>query len=216
MKFALGTKEKMTSVYDENGVVHPATAVRVGDMHVVQVKDAEPDGYTAVQVGFGKQSPKRVSKALKNHVKKSGKKNESVFRFLKEFRIPEDEIKSFKAGQTISPQEMFEEGDRVELFGVSKGKGFQGVVKRHGFAGGPRTHGQKHTERSAGSIGATGPQRVFKGTRMAGRMGGDRVYVKNLTIVKIDKDEGLMYIRGALPGRAGTLIEIRSLKHAAK
>lgn len=104
----------------------------------------------------------------------------------------------------------FQEGDKIKVSGKSKGKGFQGVVKRHGFHGGPRTHGQKHSEREPGSIGATGPQRVFKGVRMAGRMGGNRVSVKNLKIVKIDKDNNQLYISGAVPGRRGTLLEIRS------
>lgn len=110
-----------------------------------------------------------------------------------------------KAGTDIS---IFQEGDKVIVSGVSKGKGFQGVVKRHGFHGGPRTHGQKHSEREPGSIGSTGPQRVFKGTRMAGRMGGDKITVKNLKIVKIDKDKNQLFISGAVPGRKGTLLKI--------
>lgn len=110
-----------------------------------------------------------------------------------------------KAGTDIS---IFHEGDKVIVSGISKGKGFQGVVKRHGFHGGPRTHGQKHSEREPGSIGATGPQRVFKGTRMAGRMGGDKITVKNLKIVKIDKDKNQLFISGAVPGRKGTLLKI--------
>jgi len=110
-----------------------------------------------------------------------------------------------KAGTDIS---IFQEGDKVVVTGISKGKGFQGVVKRHGFHGGPRTHGQKHSEREPGSIGATGPQRVFKGTRMAGRMGGDKITVKNLRIVKIDKDKNQLFISGAVPGRKGTLLKI--------
>ncbi len=110
-----------------------------------------------------------------------------------------------KAGTDIS---VFQEGDKVIVSGVSKGKGFQGVVKRHGFHGGPRTHGQKHSEREPGSIGSTGPQRVFKGTRMAGRMGGDKITVKNLKIVKIDKDKNQLFISGAVPGRKGTLLKI--------
>lgn len=108
-------------------------------------------------------------------------------------------------GEDVS---LFQEGDKVIVSGISKGKGFQGVVKRHGFHGGPRTHGQKHSEREPGSIGATGPQRVFKGTRMAGRMGGDKITVKNLKIVKIDKDKNQLFISGAVPGRKGTLLKI--------
>jgi large subunit ribosomal protein L3 len=112
-----------------------------------------------------------------------------------------------KAGSDIS---LFQEGDKVIVSGISKGKGFQGVVKRHGFHGGPRTHGQKHSEREPGSIGATAPQRVFKGTRMAGRMGGDKITVKNLRIIKIDKEKNQLFLSGAVPGRKGTLLEIRS------
>ncbi len=199
MKFLLGTKEEMTQIYDENSRAYPVTAVKVGPLTVTQKKTKETDGYDAVQVGFGDRSDKHFNKALKGHLGKNG-----TFAVLKEFRGEFEH----NVGDTINP-DVFEVGDVVEVSGTSKGKGFQGVVKRHGFAGGRRTHGQKHSEREPGSIGATGPQRVLKGTRMAGRMGSDRVTVKNLKVMHIDADNGLVYIKGAIPGRRGTLIEIK-------
>ena len=129
---------------------------------------------------------------------------------MKEFRLV-DNKSELKKGDIVDASS-FAEGDKVEVSGISKGKGFQGVVKRHGFHGGPRTHGQKHSEREPGSIGAGGVQRVFKGKRMAGRMGGDRITVKNLKILKIDKDNNEMLVSGAIPGRRGTLLEIKSVK----
>ena len=211
MKFALGTKKEMVSIYDEAGNVHPTTAVAIEPMAITAIKTVDTDGYSAVQVGFGKQKSQRISKALGGHMKKGLGEDAEIFAATKEFRVDEAQLQEFQIGETISPSESFEEGEKVEVSGITKGKGFQGVVKRHGFRGGPRTHGQKHSERAPGSIGAGGVQKVIKGVRMAGRMGGDRVNVKNLKIVKIDKDNNIMYISGALPGRRGTLIEIRQI-----
>jgi large subunit ribosomal protein L3 len=206
MKFILGTKENMTQVFDDNGVVHPVTLVKAGPVVITQVKKKEGDGYTALQVGFGDRREKLLSKAQIGHFK--GKGN---FRFVREFRMPESEI-SHAEGDTVDVS-TFSVGDVVEVSGTSKGKGFQGVVKRHGFAGGPRSHGQKHSEREAGSIGGSGGRaggRVAKGIRMAGRMGGDRVTVKGLHIVQIDAEKGELYVSGAIPGKRGDLIEIRA------
>lgn len=203
--FLLGTKENMTQVFDEAGNVTPATVISVSPMTVTQLKTAKTDGYTSVQMASGEQKEHRLSKALKGHLK--GKS----FRFLREFRAPEEELAEFKVGDEIS-FDGFEEGDKVTISGVSKGKGFQGVVKRHGFKGGPRTHGQKHSEREPGSIGAGGVQRVIKGVRMGGRMGGDRVTQKNIRVLRIDQENGKIYVSGALPGRKGTLLEIRKTK----
>jgi len=203
MKFILGKKEHMTQIFDESGRVRPATVLTAGPVTVTQVKTNDGDGYGAVQVGYGSQKESRVSKAEKGHTKDLG-----VFRVLKEFR---DGTAELKKGDEINV-DVFEEGDTVNVSGISKGKGFQGVVKRHGFAGGPRTHGQKHSEREPGSIGATGPQRVFKGTRMAGRMGGERVTVKNLKVLKVDKSNNSIWVSGAIPGRKGTLVEVVSTK----
>lgn len=196
MKYILGTKEKMTQVFDEQGRAIPATLISAGPTTVTQIKTEKKDGYNAVQVGYGeKKSVKKPQKKLCN------------YRYIKEFSAEGGPAADWRLGDTIDVS-IFSEGDKIAVTGISKGKGFQGVVKRHGFHGGPRTHGQKHSEREPGSIGATGPQRVFKGVRMAGRMGSDRVNVKNLKVLKIDKENNQMIISGALPGHKGTLLEI--------
>lgn len=199
MKFILGTKQYMTQVFDELGVAHPATVLSAGPLTVTQEKTLERDGYEAVQVGYGEQSEKNVNKATRGHL--GGLK---PFRFLREFKSGS----THKRGDTIDVS-LFEVGDLVEVSAISKGKGFQGVVKRHGFSGGPRTHGNKHHERTPGSIGAQGPQRVLKGVRMAGRMGGNRITVKNLIVLQIDKENNQIVLKGAVPGRKGTLVEVR-------
>jgi large subunit ribosomal protein L3 len=201
MKFILGTKQQMTQVWSDDGRVHPATVLKVEPMTVTHMKTEESDGYRAVQVGSGVQKESRVNKA-----QRAGK----AFRVLKEF--PADTGTTLKKNDTVDVS-VFAPGDTVSVSALSKGKGFQGVVKRHGFKGGPRTHGQKHSEREPGSIGIGGVQRVFKGTRMAGRMGGTRVTVKNLTVLQVFPEEGLLLIRGAVPGRRGTLVEVRSITH---
>ena len=190
----------MTQIFDDKGVVNPVTVVKAGPVVVTQIKEKEKDGYDAVQVGYGEKKEKNINKPEKGHLKDLGN-----FRYLREF----EKIDDVKIGDKIGVS-IFEEGEGVVISAISKGKGFQGVVKRHNFAGGPRSHGQKHSERKPGSIGSTGPQRVFKGTRMAGRMGSDRITVKNLKVVKIDKDNNKLYIKGAVPGKRGTLIEIVS------
>jgi large subunit ribosomal protein L3 len=202
MKFILGTKESMSQIFREDGTVVPVTAVVATPMMVTHVRTTEKDGYTAVQVGSGDQKKSRISKAEAGHLGDLG-----PFKTLREFRL--DDTSGFEKGATIDVS-MFTPGDTVEVSGISKGKGFQGVVKRHGFAGGPRTHGQKHSERKPGSIGAGGVQRVFKGLRMAGRMGSDRITIKNLEIVAVDPEKNILFISGAVPGKRGTLLEIRT------
>jgi len=197
MKFILGTKQEMTQIFDEEGRSHAATIIKAPQATVTQVKTAEKDGYTAVQVGSGEQKESRINKA---------QRTAGNFKVLREMRIKGDSELKEKDTFDVS---VFEPGDVVAVSAISKAKGFQGVVKRHGFHGGPRTHGQKHSEREPGSIGATGPQRVFKGKRMGGRMGGDRVTVKNLKVLQVDKDNGVLVISGAVPGRRGTLIEVK-------
>lgn len=192
--------------FTEDGHVIPVTVISAGPLIVTQVKNLENDGYTAVQVAFEQQKINRATKAHLGHVKSvisSDKNKNRAFKHLREFR----DIEEMAEGDEITVS-TFTEGDIVTVSGVSKGKGFQGVVKRHGFHGGPRTHGQKHSEREPGSIGATGPQKVLKGTRMGGRMGGDRITVKNLEIIGIDTDKNELLIKGAIPGRRGTLVEI--------
>jgi large subunit ribosomal protein L3 len=206
MKFILGKKQGMIQVFDSKGQAISATVVDTTPMVVTQVKTKATDGYEAVQFGMGTRKSKNVSKAVKGHVGKAVADKADSFSAIRENAGGAD----LTLGQTVDVS-IFSEGDNVVVTGISKGKGFQGVVKRHGFKGGRRSHGQKHSEREPGSIGATGPQRVFKGVRMAGRMGSDRVSVKNLQVVRIDKDNGQLLIKGAVPGRRGTLLEIRSI-----
>ena len=172
----------MTQVFDKDGLVHPATIVDVTPITVTQVKTKEKDGYTALQVST-----------------KKAKREEK-----KEFRL---DAPTQKVGDTIDLSQ-FAIGDTVRVSAISKGKGFQGVVKRHGFGGGPRSHGQKHSEREPGSIGGGLRNKVPKKMRMAGRMGGDRITIKNLSIVHIDLPTNTLYISGTVPGRRGTLVEI--------
>lgn len=200
MKFILGTKQKMTQIFDESGKVYPATVVSAGPVVVTQVKNGEKDGYEAVQVAFGTQKDKNLKKAQKGHFGDLG-----AFKTVREFRTATGETQK---GDTVDAS-TFEVGDIVHVSAVTKGKGNQGVVKRHNFAGGPRTHGNKHSERRPGSIGSTGPQRVLKGLKMAGRMGGNRVTVKNLKVLQVNTDTNTLVISGAIPGRPGTLVEIR-------
>ncbi len=199
MKFILGTKEEMTEYFTEDGKVVPVTVVVTGPHIVTQVKTKAKDGYDAVQVGFGTRNAKKISKAVKGHLKDLGS-----FRYLREFTANSEH----KVGDTLNPSEVFAAGEKVTISGTSKGKGFQGVVKRHGFKGGPRTHGQKHSEREPGSIGGGLRTHVPKGMRMAGRMGSDRITEKNKEIVAIDTEQNVILIKGALPGRRGTLLEI--------
>jgi large subunit ribosomal protein L3 len=203
MKYILGEKLAMTQIFTEDGVVHPVTAVQSGQMTVVQVKNKKKDGYDAIQYGFGVRNEKNINKAQIGHAKTLGN-----FRYYREERLPKEATAS--AGD-IFGVEVLKEGDVVEVSAISKGKGFQGVVKRHMFEGGRRSHGQKHSEREAGSIGGGGRKggRVAKGMRMPGRMGSDRVTVKNLKIVAVDADTNQIFVSGAIPGRRGTLIEIK-------
>ena len=154
------------------------------------------------QIGFGYKKPKRLSKALKEHFKKLGS-----FRWLKEFKITDEELNNLKMGDKIDTS-VFKEGDIVKISGTGKSKGFQGVVKRHGFHGGPKTHGQKKSHRAPGSIGATHPQHVSKGRKMAGRMGGGRITLKNRQIIEVDNENNILAIKGAIPGKKGDLVEI--------
>lgn len=204
MKVLLGEKIGMTQVFDSEGRSYPATVVKTGSAVITQVKTLEKDGYCAIQIGYGEIKPKSVNKPQIGHFK-----NLSPVRFLKEVKISPEEISKFKTGDKIE-LDVFSEGDKINVSATSKSKGFQGVVKRHGFSGGPRTHGQKHSEREAGSIGGGGRAggRVVKGMRMAGRTGGDRITVKNLSIVAIKPEENYVVIGGAIPGRKGTFVEV--------
>jgi large subunit ribosomal protein L3 len=206
MKFILGTKERMTQVFDAEGVAHPVTVLRVTPAKVTQVRSKEKDGYEAVQVASGEQKAHRVTKAQRGH-------QGGAFKHVVEFRptAGRKETMPELAKDATLDVSLFSAGDVVMVSAISKGKGFQGVVKRHGFRGGPGSHGMKNTLRTPGSIGATGPQRVFKGLRMAGRMGGDRITVKNLKVIAVNKEENILLVKGAVPGRRGTLVEVRSV-----
>ncbi|MDQ2933119.1 MAG: 50S ribosomal protein L3 [bacterium] len=199
MKFILGRKLNMTQIFDEKGAALPVTAVSVRSNIITQVRTKDTDGYEALQVGEGSRNPARINKPMKGHFKELGS-----FASVCEFRV---EAPTMKVGDKVELSQ-FIAGDMVTVSAISKGKGFQGVVKRHGFGGGPRSHGQKHSEREPGSIGGGLRTRVPVGTRMAGRMGSDRITVKNLKVVHIDADESIMYLSGAVPGKRGTLVEI--------
>ncbi len=199
MKFILGRKLNMTQIFKDNGDVVPVTVVEAGPCQITQVKNLTSDGYLAVQVGFGRKN--RLFKSLLGHLKSLPK-----FRYLREFRLKQEQ--PLTVGQTITVA-AFNEGEIIRLTGVSKGKGFQGVVKRHHFSGSLASHGHKDQLRMPGSIGSTGPQRVFKGVRMAGRMGNDTM-TYNLEIIKIDSEKNLLYVKGAVPGARNGLVLIQN------
>ncbi len=203
MKFILGQKLEMSQVFNKEGKVIPITLIESGPCLVTQIKTKEKDGYQAIQIGFGKK--KKLNKPQTGHLKNLENKN---IKWLREFHFLKPETCNLKLGDEITV-DIFQEGDKVKVSGISKGKGFQGVVKRWGFHGSPKTHGTKHGLRAPGSIGSSFPERVFKGKKMAGRMGGERITVKNLKIIKIDKKNNLLAVSGAIPGRKGTLLEIR-------
>lgn len=203
LKGLIGRKLGMTHIYDESGRMVPVTVVELGPCYVVQVRTPEKDGYSAAQIGFEPMKPQRVNKPMRGVFKKA--ELEKPLRYLKEFEIIDGQAAS---GQEIRAEHVFSEGETVKVTGVSKGKGFAGVVRRYGFAGGPMTHGSM-THRRPLSSGATGPQRVFKGKRMPGRMGGDQVTTRNLTIVKILADKNCVLIKGAVPGGRGSIVYVQ-------
>jgi large subunit ribosomal protein L3 len=211
-KGLLGTKLGMTQVFDSNGHIVPVTVVQAGPCTVAQVKTPERDGYAAVQLAFGEVKPKRVNKPLKGHFAKSGAEPR---RHLVELRT--SDAGNYSAGQELKPDEVFSQGERVDVIGVSKGKGFAGVMKRHGFAGLGASHGTERKHRSPGSVGACAtPGRIFKGLRMAGHMGHERVTVLNLEVAKVDPERDLVLVRGAVPGPKGGLVMIRSAIQTTK
>jgi large subunit ribosomal protein L3 len=202
MKCILAKKLNMSSVFTEDGKMIPVTILEAGPAYVTQIKTKEKDGYNAIQIAFGDK--KRVNKPLAGHLKNIGPK-----RWIREFQVKnEEELKNFKVGDKITVA-LFQEGEKINITGISKGKGFQGVVKRHGFSGVlSKTHGNKDQARTSGSIGATHPQHVIKGRKMAGHTGTETITLKNIPIIKVDADKNLIYLKGAVPGKRGTLIEI--------
>ncbi len=206
MSGILGKKLGMTQVFDEAGDVVPVTVVQAGPCVVVQKKTVDKDGYEAVQLGFDEIPEKKASKKNKALIGHFKKKNVKPFRYLKEFLISKDA--AFEVGQVLTV-EGFQVGDHVKVTGVSKGKGFQGVIKRHGKAGGPASHGSRF-HRTTGSIGQrTSPGEVFKNMKLPGHLGSERVTVKNLKIVQVRAQENLLLIRGAVPGAKNNLVVIR-------
>jgi len=201
MKFILGKKIEMTQMFDKEGQAVPVTFVQAGPCFVTQKKTKEKDGYESLQIGFGEVKLKKLTKPEQGHLK--GK----ALKHLREFPIAVGS--DMEVGSEIKA-DIFQEGDAVKVIGTSKGKGFAGVVKRHHFGGGPASHGQKHSLRAPGSIGATFPERVPKGRRMGGRLGHERVTARGLKIFKIDAENNILAITGAIPGIRGALLEIVS------
>lgn len=205
MKFILGKKVNMTQLWDNDKVV-AVTKVQAGPCVITQVKDDSTDNYKAIQLAYGERKPKNISKPVRGHLKKAGIEKENS-RHLREFRITE--IKPEMKNGGVIDVSTFSKGDIIDVTGISKGKGFQGVVRRHGFSGSKKTHGNKDQLRASGSIGALGPAHVFKGTRMGGRMGGDRVTTKNLEVVEVDVENNVLFIKGAVPGCESGLLIIK-------
>lgn len=199
----IGRKLGMTHVFDEQGRMVAVTAVELGPCYVLQVRTPERDGYFAVQVSFGEQKRQRVNKPMRGVFRKADLPR--PLRYLREFRVIAGEPVS---GQEIRVEHVFQSGEIVKVTGTSKGKGFAGVVRRYGFAGGPKTHGSM-THRRPLSSGATGPQRVFKGKRMPGRMGGERVTIRGLTIFAIQPEQNLVLIKGSVPGGNGSIVYVQ-------
>ena len=212
----IGRKVGMTQVFAADGTVTPATVVKAGPCVVLQAKNAQSDGYESVQLALVEEKPAKVNKALGGHYKKAGNVPPSrVRREVKVVSGPGDDA-ALKAGDQVLVGGVFKDGERVDVIGISRGKGFQGVMKRHNFRGGAATHGSMF-HRAPGSIGASSfPSRVVKGMRAAGRMGGDRVTVRNLKVVQVDGDNNLLLIRGAVPGAPGTYVIVRKAVAAKK
>jgi large subunit ribosomal protein L3 len=207
MKFILGTKGKMTTLYTAEGLAFAATVINAAPNTVTQIKTVEKEGYNAVQLGALEKKPGYVNKPQVGHSKG---KNLSKFKEMRQF---DGKLPAGVEVDAVIDVTVFAEGDAVEVSAISKGRGFQGVIKRHGFHGGPRSHGQKHSERSPGSIGGSGGRaggRVAKGMRVAGRMGQDRVTIRGLKVLQVLPDTNEIVISGAVPGRRGTLVEIKS------
>ena len=209
-KALIGKKVGMTQIFDENGKIVPVTAIEVGPCTVTQIKTVEQDGYTAVQLGYGDVKESKLNKPELGKFKKS---NIAPKKYLKEVRL--DSIEGIKVGDELKA-DVFAEGDKVDIQGTSKGKGFQGVIKRHGQSRGPMGHGSMY-HRRPGSMGPTStPGRVFKGKKLPGHMGADKVTVQNLEVVKIDLDKNAILIKGSVPGNKGSILKIRKTVKSSK
>ncbi len=204
MKNILGRKIGMTQIFQEDGSVVPVSVVEAGPLVVVQKKTVEKDGYNAIQIGFENLKSQRATKPLKGHFDKA---NVEYKKFVREFRT--ENVDAYEIGQVLKA-DVFAVGDMVDVTGTSKGKGTQGVIKRHGFARGPQSHGSKFNRRPGGLSAATSPGRVFKGHKMMGRMGNERVTVQNLEVVRVDADKNLILIKGAIPGPKKGLVTLKT------
>ena len=202
-KVIIGRKVGMTQIFDEKGNVVPVTVIEAGPCNVVQIKTVETDGYDAIQLGYGDVKEYKVNKPEKGHFKKADVKPQ---KHLREFRV--SDVNSHKVGDVIKV-DTFAEGDIVDIQGISKGKGFQGVIKRHGQHRGPMGHGSMY-HRRPGSMGATStPGRVFKGKKLPGRMGSDKITIQNLKVVKVDLDKNAILVKGSVPGNKGSILKIK-------
>ncbi len=206
LKGLIGKKIGMTQFFDENGVAIPITLIEAGPCYVTQVRTLERDGYSAVQLGFSETKPRRLTSGQRGHLKNT---DAPPLRHLREFRVKTTELNE---GDQLTV-EVFEMGEKVDVVGTSKGKGFAGAMKRWNFKGGPKTHGQSDRQRSVGSIGATsGTSRVFKGKKMPGRMGNDRVTAQGIKVVLIDTERNLIGVRGSVPGSKGGLVLVKEAR----
>ncbi|WP_010247087.1 50S ribosomal protein L3 [Acetivibrio cellulolyticus] len=210
-KFILGTKIGMTQIFNEAGLAIPVTVIQAGPCTVIQKKTVETDGYGAVKVGFADANEKRLNKPQKGQFSKL---KVAPKKYIREFRA--DDFDKYEAGQEIKVADMFENGEKIDVTGISKGKGFAGVMKRHGHKTGPLTHGSMY-HRRVGSMGAnTSPARVFKGKKLPGHMGVERVTVQNLDIVRVDAERNLLLVKGAVPGAKGGLVIIKNTVKSGK
>lgn len=203
MKALLGKKVGMTQIFTEDGIVIPVTVIEAGPETVTQIKTKDTDGYEAVQIGYEETKPHRVNKPMTGHFEKAGVE---IKKHLAEFRV--DDAGQFQVGQQITVAD-FEEGKLLDITGISKGKGTQGNIKRHGHRRGPMTHGSKHKRLVGALAGASYPGKVFKGNKGPGRMGNETVTIQNIELVKVIEDRNLMMVKGAVPGRKGSLLRIR-------
>jgi large subunit ribosomal protein L3 len=202
-KGILGKKVGMTQIFTDKGLAIPVTVIEAGPCMVIQKKTPEKDGYSAIQFGFGEKRERLFTKPLAGHFTKAGIR---PLRYLREMLVEDPEV--FQIGQEIKA-DIFAQGEKVDVVGTSKGKGFAGAIKRHGFHCGPMAHGSKY-HRSPGSLGAKGPARVYKGRKLPGHMGTDRVTVQNLEVIKVDADRNLIAVRGAIPGPKGGLVLVKT------
>ena len=209
MKAIIGTKIGMTQIFDEKGVVIPVTAIQAGPCVVAQVKEIETDGYNAIQLGFGEVKEKHMNKPEKGHFAKAGIENK---KHLREFRVDSIDV---KVGDEVKA-DVFQAGEKIDVQGTTKGKGFQGVIKRHGQSRGPMGHGSMY-HRRPGSMGSTStPGRVFKGKKLPGHMGVQTVTIQNLDVVKVDLDKNVILVKGSVPGAKGAILKIRKTVKSGK